>query len=60
MPADVEGRIAGAFGPNRDLKALTKALLADPAFASTRGQLVKQPTEWAVGAMRQLGIRPSL
>lgn len=59
IPADAEGRMAAAFGPNRDLKALAKALLADPAFPSTRGQLVKQPTEWAVGAMRQLGIRPS-
>jgi uncharacterized protein (DUF1800 family) len=59
IPADAEARMAGAFGANRDLKALTAALLKDPAFPATRGQLVKQPIEWAVGAMRQLGIRPS-
>jgi uncharacterized protein (DUF1800 family) len=60
IPADAEARMASAFGPDRNLKALAKALLSDPAFPATRGQLVKQPTEWAVGAMRQLGIRPSL
>ncbi|HCT81695.1 MAG TPA: DUF1800 domain-containing protein, partial [Micromonosporaceae bacterium] len=57
--AEVQNRMAAAYGPGRDLKALTAALLKDPAFPATRGQLVKQPTEWAVGAMRQLGIRPS-
>src|SRR5205814_2577761 len=31
----------------------------DPAFALSTAQLVKQPVEWAVGAMRQLGIQPS-
>ena len=39
-------------------RALLRALFTDPAFAGTRGQLVKQPVEWAVGAMRQLGVRP--
>jgi uncharacterized protein (DUF1800 family) len=35
-----------------------RAVLSDDAFQATAGQLVKQPVEWAVGAMRQLDIRP--
>jgi uncharacterized protein (DUF1800 family) len=34
-------------------------MFTDTAFAGTGGQLVRQPVEWAVGAMRQLGLRPS-
>jgi uncharacterized protein (DUF1800 family) len=56
---EVMGRLTAAYGANRDLFALTAAVLKDPAFPATRGQLVKQPTEWAIGAMRQLGVRPS-
>ncbi|WP_422771948.1 DUF1800 domain-containing protein [Plantactinospora sp. WMMC1484] len=37
---------------------LLRALFSHPAFGQARGGLVKQPVEWAVGAMRQLGIRP--
>jgi uncharacterized protein (DUF1800 family) len=33
-------------------------VFTDPAFTGTRGHLVKQPVEWAVGAMRQVGVRP--
>ncbi|MGW4948120.1 DUF1800 domain-containing protein [Actinoplanes sp. NPDC004185] len=36
--------------------AMLRALATDPAFAATAGQLVKQPVEWLVGAVRQLGI----
>jgi uncharacterized protein (DUF1800 family) len=39
--------------------ALLRALFTDPAFAGTAGQLVTQPVEWAVGACRQLGVRPA-
>src|SRR5438477_2954444 len=56
VPADVAARIAAA-GANAT--ALAKAMFTDPAFAGTTAQLVKQPVEWAVGAMRQLGIRPA-
>jgi uncharacterized protein (DUF1800 family) len=41
-----------------DAMAMLRALLADDAFLASRGNLVKQPVEWIVGAMRQLGIRP--
>jgi uncharacterized protein (DUF1800 family) len=38
-------------------RAMLRVLFEDEAFASTRGTLVKQPVEWLVGAMRQLGLR---
>ena len=36
--------------------ALLRAVLTDPEFPATNGQLVKQPVEWLVGAVRQLGL----
>ncbi|HEV7707166.1 MAG TPA: DUF1800 domain-containing protein [Asanoa sp.] len=53
---DVRGRLVAA---GRDVDDLLRALFTDAGFDGTRGQLVKQPVEWAVGAMRQLGIRPA-
>jgi uncharacterized protein (DUF1800 family) len=58
VPADTHQRLVGAYGSGRNITAVLRAMFADPAFAGTRGQLVKQPVEWAVGAMRQLGVRP--
>lgn len=59
-PADVQDRLSAAFGAGRDITAALRAVFTDPAFGATRGQLVKQPVEWAVGAMRQLGVRPGV
>src|SRR5205814_9239648 len=56
LPDDVARRLA-SVGANAT--ALAKAMFTDPAFAGTTAGLVKQPVEWAVGAMRQLGIQPS-
>lgn len=56
IPAETHDRLVAAY--TGGITAVLKALLTDPAFAATRGQLVKQPVEWAVGAMRQLGVRP--
>ncbi|AVT36600.1 DUF1800 family protein [Plantactinospora sp. BB1] len=47
--------LAGTTGTTTDV---LRALFAAPEFGQARGGLVKQPVEWAVGAMRQLGIRP--
>ncbi|MGC9668682.1 DUF1800 domain-containing protein [Planosporangium sp. 12N6] len=58
LPDDARDRLVAAYGPGHSVSALLRALLTDPRFAATPGQLVKQPVEWAVGAMRQLGIRP--
>jgi uncharacterized protein (DUF1800 family) len=58
VPAATLGRLVAAYTPARDVTALLRALYTDPAFAGTRGQLVRQPVEWAVGALRQLDSRP--
>ncbi|RLP94829.1 DUF1800 family protein [Micromonospora sp. CV4] len=58
-------RYAGADVPapaglaGADTVATLRTLFSSPAFAQTRGTLVKQPVEWVVGALRQLGVRPS-
>jgi uncharacterized protein (DUF1800 family) len=56
IPAATSARLVSAYGPGRDIDAMVRALFLDEAFAATRGQLVKQPVEWLVGAVRQLGI----
>jgi uncharacterized protein (DUF1800 family) len=56
VPADTHGRLVAAYP--KGVTAVLRAMFTDPAFAATKGQLVKQPVEWAVGAMRQLGVRP--
>lgn len=58
VPAETHQRLITAYGTGRSVTGVLKALFTDPAFAGTKGQLVKQPVEWAVGAMRQLGVRP--
>jgi uncharacterized protein (DUF1800 family) len=45
-----------AAGP--DVTAMLSALCADPALPDSAGHLVKQPVEWMVGALRQLGADP--
>jgi uncharacterized protein (DUF1800 family) len=42
----------------RDTTALLKAICTTPEFAATAGTLVKQPVEWLIGAVRQLGLEP--
>ncbi|WP_433306820.1 DUF1800 domain-containing protein [Actinoplanes sp. CA-030573] len=42
-----------------DVTAMLRTLALDPGFAATAGHLVKQPIEWVVGAVRQLGVDPS-
>jgi uncharacterized protein (DUF1800 family) len=57
IPTGTRDRLAAAYRPARDIRALLRALFTDPEFGATAGQLVKQPVEWVVGAMRQLGVR---
>jgi uncharacterized protein (DUF1800 family) len=40
-----------------DSMSMLRALLADEAFLESRRNHVKQPVEWFVGALRQLGLR---
>jgi uncharacterized protein (DUF1800 family) len=49
-------RLIGAYGPNRDLKALTKAVLMDPMFTHRASTLVTTPVEWMIGVVRSLGV----
>lgn len=54
-PATLD-RLVGAYGPGRDLTALTKAVLVDEEFDRRAGTLVNTPVEWAVGAARTLAV----
>lgn len=53
----VSGLMA-AYVPALDLKSLFQAVFMSSAFAATKGQLVKQPVEYVVGALRALSVRP--
>jgi uncharacterized protein (DUF1800 family) len=53
-PEAVRNRLVSAYGPGRDLKALTKAILLDSAFAS--GSSVTMPAEWLIGVIRTLRV----
>jgi len=55
IPPEVRERMAAHFP---DPGAMLRALFAEDAFRATAGTMVKQPVEWLVGAMRQLGVRP--
>jgi uncharacterized protein (DUF1800 family) len=52
-------RLVSAYGPGRDVSAMLKAIIAEPAFKAEASTMVKQPVEWAVGLMRAFGIRPA-
>ncbi|MEJ3745055.1 DUF1800 domain-containing protein [Actinomycetes bacterium KLBMP 9797] len=56
MPAATRDAMTAVFP---DTRAMLRALFQSDAFQATAGTLVKQPMEWLVGAMRQLGIRPA-
>jgi uncharacterized protein (DUF1800 family) len=55
-PAETLDRLVAAYGPNRDLKALTKAVLMDPIFTQRASTLVTTPVEWLIGVVRSLGV----
>jgi uncharacterized protein (DUF1800 family) len=56
LPDATRDRMVAAYGAGRDVDAMLTAMFTDDAFAAAKGQLVKQPVEWAVGAIRQLGV----
>jgi uncharacterized protein (DUF1800 family) len=56
LPASAQAAMVAAFP---DSMAMLRAMLLDEAFRATGGSLVKQPVEWLVGALRQLGLRPA-
>lgn len=50
------GRLVTAYGPNRDLKALTKAIFLDPDFVAGAGTAVVTPVDWLIGMLRSLSV----
>jgi uncharacterized protein (DUF1800 family) len=51
------GRLTDAYGPGRDLRALTKAILTDPLFFDRSTTTIIGPVEWLVGMHRALEVR---
>ncbi|MBS4728492.1 DUF1800 domain-containing protein [Mycobacterium sp. SM1] len=49
-------RIVTAYGPGRDLRALTRAILIDDEFTTARAVVVNTPVEWLVGVIRSLRV----
>ncbi|MGU3498866.1 DUF1800 domain-containing protein [Mycobacterium sp. C31M] len=54
--AATSDRLVAAYGPNRDLKALTKAIFLDPDFIAGTGTAVVTPVEWLIGMLRSLSV----
>lgn len=50
------GRLVGAYGPGRDLNALTLATLTDPEFLGSTATVVNTPVEWLIGVIRSLRV----
>jgi uncharacterized protein (DUF1800 family) len=49
-------RLVSAYGPDRNLKALTRAILTDNEFTGGGASKVNTPVEWLVGVMRSLRV----
>ena len=49
-------RLVAAYGPARDLRALTQAILTDDGFVHSRAAIVNTPVEWLVGVIRSLNV----
>jgi uncharacterized protein (DUF1800 family) len=49
-------RLVSAYGPGRDLRALTKAVLTDAEFTNNPAAVVNTPVEWLVGVIRTLQV----
>ncbi len=54
--AQVLDRLVSAYGPGRNLRALTEAILTDNEFTDSRAAVVNTPVEWLVGVMGTLRV----
>jgi uncharacterized protein (DUF1800 family) len=54
--SQVLGRLVSAYGPSRNLRALTRAILTDDEFIAGRNTVVNTPVEWLVGVIRALRV----
>jgi uncharacterized protein (DUF1800 family) len=59
LPDALRDKMVAAYGSGHDVDAMLTAMVTDDAFLESKGHLVKQPVEWAVGALRQLGVAPA-
>ena len=59
LPAAGQARLVAAYGPERDISALLRAVATEPAFGEESTALVKSPVEWLVGLLRATGVRVS-
>lgn len=55
-PPDTMQRLVDAYGADRDLRALTRAILTDPNFVNKTATVVSSPVEWVVGIVRSLRV----
>jgi uncharacterized protein (DUF1800 family) len=53
-PATMQ-RLLQAYGPDHDITALVRAMVATPQFSAPGSTLAKEPVLWLVGALRALG-----
>jgi uncharacterized protein (DUF1800 family) len=49
-------RLVSAYGPRRDLRGLTRAILTEDEFVNSRAAIVNTPVEWVVGIIRTLQV----
>jgi uncharacterized protein (DUF1800 family) len=49
-------RLVSAYGPRRNLRALTRAILTDDEFVGSRAAIVNTPVEWLIGVIRTLRV----
>jgi uncharacterized protein (DUF1800 family) len=54
--AAVLDRLVSAYGPGRNLRALTRAILTDEEFTHSRAAMVNTPAEWLIGVVRTLRV----
>jgi uncharacterized protein (DUF1800 family) len=50
-------RLIGAYGQQRDLRALTTAVLTDDDFHAEESISVVRPLDWLIGFLRCIGVR---
>ncbi len=55
-PSAVLDRLVAAYGADRNLAALFRALLTDPQFAAAAGTSVLRPVDWLIGTVRALRV----
>jgi uncharacterized protein (DUF1800 family) len=55
-PPQTLDRLVSAYGPGRNLRALTAAIVTDDEFTARRGTVVNTPVEWLVGVIRTLRV----